>query len=119
MPILRPNSRSLSRKLLAPGIYRLVARRLLGGEGYRRVRRVTRHVLQWAICVLLLEVGLRATICIFSLFGGKAGVSAYAGVAIHTAIAITAMLGFLLSELMDELEFLVKRLAKIRRAFFE
>jgi hypothetical protein len=41
------------------------------------------------------------------------------GVAIHTAIAITAMLGFLLSELMDELEFLVKRLAKIRRAFFE
>lgn len=95
---------------------RQVVLALLGYEGCSRVLHTFRHVLQWTMSVAILEVGSFVTLR-FLVPPAAAATGALSPVAIHHGIAYVGMFGFLVSQLLYEIECLVRRLARIRQAW--
>lgn len=101
-----------------PALHRFSARRLfvfaLGLDGYCRVRTTARRVLQWVAYVALLEACAFVTLRILAWSDAQYTLSGQVAVAIHSGIAVLAMIGFFVAELMDQIQYAAQRLARIR-----
>jgi hypothetical protein len=87
-----------------------------GREGYLRVLHTAQHLLQWLACVAILEVGTMSTLDVGEVLG-VLSVSSLSAVSIHHGIAGIGMFGFLISQLLYEIEFFVRRFGQIRDAW--
>lgn len=90
---------------------------LLGDEGHSRVVHTFRHLLQWIICVAILKLGSAVTFSFFVPPDATATTGMLSPVAIHHGIAYLGMSGFVLSQLLYEVESLARRIARIRHAW--
>jgi hypothetical protein len=86
---------------------------VLGEEGYRRLRTAARHLLQWIAYVALVEGGAFVILRILAWCNAESSLSGRVAIAIHTGIAILAMVGFLVAELMDQIQYVAKGLARV------
>jgi hypothetical protein len=106
-----------------------LVQRGLGRDGFLFVGNVLRHLLKWLVYVFLAELGTAGTLLVLRLFGAQSSLVGSSLVAVHIAIVLIGLLGFLSSvlieavlhgtesvdPLLDRLERVVKRMIRIRR----
>jgi hypothetical protein len=90
---------------------------LTGKDGYLRVLHAFHNLVQWLLRVAMLELGACATFWLLKLQEAPIETGSLSPVTIHHWIAYVGMFGFLISELLYELQSIVQRITVIRASW--
>ena len=85
-----------------------------GKEGYARVKHSSQNLVAWVLRVALLELGAFGTLWILNLLQTPSERNELSAVTIHHWIAYIGMFGFAISELLYEVQAIVRHIAAIR-----